>query len=95
MCFPPHGEPPKPPNEQKVFVISATTSCISESQGASDVSGIVGQLKVVTKDVGCLTDFQKPQSTTAIPVQFTHITRECDVCTFTDLKGPQMFKAVF
>ena len=28
-------------------------------------------------------------------MQFTHITRECDVCTFTDLKGRQMFKAVF
>ena len=44
-----------------------------------------------TCDVGVLTDMpQEP-----IPVQFSHITRECDVVTFTGLEGPEMFKALF
>ena len=93
LCFPPHGSPP---NEQNLSVISASTPCISESQGAPDVSGIVGELELVTKDVGAITNFQdESQRTTAIPMQFTHITKECDICTFTSLEGAQMFKAVF
>ena len=59
LCFPPHGSPP---NEQNFSVISASTPCISESQGASDVSGIVGELELVTKGVGTITHFQdEPQ----------------------------------
>ena len=93
LCFPPHGSPP---NEQNFSVISASTPCISESQGASDVSGIVGELELVTKGVGTITHFQdEPQPATAIPMQFTHIAREYDVCTFTGLEGSQIFKAVF
>ena len=56
-------------------------------------SGIVGELELVTKDV--CTDFQEPQPTKATPMQFTHITRECNVCTLIRLEGPQMFKAAF
>ena len=84
-----------PLNEENLSVIAASTPCIPESQGASDVKGIVGELELAPKGIGTITDFQEPQSTTPKPMQLTHIKRECDVCTFTGPEGAQMFKAVF
>ena len=92
LVLPPYDSPL---NEQNFSVIAASTPCISESQGASDVKGIVGELELATKGIGTITDFQERQSTTPIPMQLTHITRECDLCTFAGPEGAQMFKAVF
>ena len=66
------------PYEQKVSVISESTPNLSQSKGASHVSSIVRELELVTKDVGSITDFQGEPQPRAIPMQFTHITREHD-----------------
>ena len=66
------------PYEQKVSGISESTPNLSQSKGASHVSSIVRELELVTKDVGSITDFQGEPQPRAIPMQFTHITRERD-----------------
>ena len=72
------------------------TSPLSEhsycSLNVDDAENIEEPEEPKFKDASVATEEQEPEP---IPVKFAHITRECDVCTFTDLEGPEMFKAVF
>lgn len=76
--------------KKKLFEIGSPFE--EHSYCALNPEGSLNEIGSLTKDIGCNTEDQEPEP---IPVQFAHITRECDVCTFTGLEGPEMFKAIF
>ena len=86
MCFP-YGSQP---SELKTSVI---LEC--NTSDGPDVSSIGDELEIdVAKDLDTITDFQEEPQPKARTMQFTHIKTECDLCTFTDLEGHQIFKTV-